>query len=153
MVVLSVLVGAATHLLWDSFTHPGWVADHLGVLRVQLGPLLVEKWLQHVSSVAGLVIVTVWAARRLRATTPDSGRPTRLSRGTRAAAGATVVAAGIAAGLIVWIHGILAGVAPFDPGLVFLVARFGIGVAGAALVLVVILWLIVGRARRARTAS
>ncbi len=153
VLVISVLVGGATHLLWDSFTHPGWVADHLAVLRIPVGPLLVEKWLQHASSVAGLVILAVWAFTRLRRVEPDAARPTRLSTKARAAAGVAIVAAGLAGGLSPWIHGMLAGVAPFDPSLVFVVARFGIGVAGAAAVVVVILWLIAGQARRPRPAS
>jgi len=149
----SVLVGAATHLVWDSFTHPGWVVDHLALLRIQLGPLLVEKWLQHASTVAGLVILAVWAVVRLRATKPDPDRWCRLRTPPRIVAWAAIVAAGLAGGLIPWIHGMLAGVAPFDPGLVFLVARFGIGVAGAALVVVVGCWYLVPRIRRRHPAS
>ncbi|HEY4152734.1 MAG TPA: DUF4184 family protein, partial [Pseudolysinimonas sp.] len=82
VLLLSAAVGAATHVLWDSFTHPGWVVDHLVVLRTQLGPLLVEKWLQHASTVAGLLILTVWAVIRLRAVPSDPNRPCRV--GTRA---------------------------------------------------------------------
>jgi len=153
VLLVSVLLGIATHLVWDSFTHPGWVADHLAVLRVQLGPLLVEKWLQHASTVAGLLAVGVWAVRRLRSTPRDPSRPTRLTRSQRRGGQLIFLAAGVAAGLLTWIHGIVTGNAPFDPGLVFLVARVGIGVAAAAAILLVILWLIVKPARRARSAS
>src|SRR4051795_8346118 len=57
VLLLSTLVGAATHLAWDSFTHPGWLVDHVGALRTQLGPLPLAKWLQHASSISGLVIL------------------------------------------------------------------------------------------------
>lgn len=153
VLLLSVLVGAATHLIWDSFTHPGWLVDHVALLRTPLGPLLLEKWLQHLSSITGLVILAIWATTRLRAVTPDRARPSRFSTVARAVAGVVIVAAGLAAGVITWIHGIGSGFAPFDPNLVFLVARFGIGVAGAAVVLAVVLWFVVGRARRPRSAS
>jgi hypothetical protein len=153
VLLLSVLVGGATHLLWDSFTHPGWVADHLAVLRVQLGPLLVEKWLQHASTVAGLLILTIWAVIRLRAAAPDPDRSCRVRTRWRVAAWATVVIAGLTGGLIPWIHGMRAGVAPFDPGLVFLVARFGIAVGGAAAAIAVCCWYLVPALRRPRPAS
>lgn len=153
VLVLSLLIGGVTHLLWDSFTHPGWVADHLGVLRVQLGPLLVEKWLQHASTVVGLVIVVIWSVRRLRTLVPAADRSTSLTTATRAAVGIAVVATGSLGGSIIWIHGIVTGVAPFDPGLVFAVARVGVGSASAALILAVMLLLIAKRSRRARPAS
>ena len=153
VLVLSALVGGATHLLWDSFTHPGWVADHLAVLRVQAGPLLVEKWLQHASTVAGLVILVIWATVRLRAVEPDPQRGCRLRTQQRVTAWIAIAAAGVTAGLIPWIHGMLTGLAPFDPGLVFLVARWGVAVAGACVALVVACWYAVPALRRRRPAS
>ncbi len=153
VLLLSALIGGATHLLWDSFTHPGWVVDHVAVLRIQLGPLLVEKWLQHASTVAGLVILAVWAVIRLRAAKADPDRWCRLRTRTRVTAWIAIAVAGLVGGGIPWIRGMLAGVAPFDPSLVFLVARFGIGVAGAAVVIVVCCWYLVPRVRRPRPAS
>ena len=153
VLLLSALVGGATHLLWDSFTHPGWVADHLSVLRIQLGPLLVEKWLQHASTVTGLAILAAWAVIRLRAAEADPDRWCQFGTRARVTAWIAIAIAGVAGGVIPWVHGILAGVAPFDPGLVFLVARFGIGIAGAALVVVVCCWYLVPRLRRQHPAS
>ena len=153
VLLISVLLGIVTHLVWDSFTHPGWVVDHLAPLRVQLGPLLLEKWLQHASTVAGLLVVAIWAIRRLRNTAPDPSRPTRLSPALRHAGQAFFLAAGVVAGLTTWIQRIVTGAVPFDPGLVFLVARVGVGAAGAATILLAILWLIMKPVRRARSAS
>lgn len=140
VLLLSVLVGAATHLIWDSFTHPGWLVDHVNVLRVRVGPLPVAKWLQHVSSVGGLGVVGVWAIVMLRRASPDPARPTRLRSAVRVLAQSAVVVAGLAAGLVTWVHGIMGGDAPFDPNLVFLVARLTIGVAGAAVGVLVLFW-------------
>lgn len=37
-IVISVLLGAWTHLIWDSFTHThGWLVNHLPLLQTQLG--------------------------------------------------------------------------------------------------------------------
>jgi hypothetical protein len=47
----------------------------------------------------------------------------------------------------------LSGSAPFDPGLVFRVARLGIASGGAAVVLAVCCWYLVPALRRSRTAS
>lgn len=153
VLLLSAVVGTATHVLWDSFTHPGWVVDQLAPLRVQLGPLLVEKWLQHASTIAGLVILTVWAVRRLRATRSDPDRWCRVRTRWRVAAWAAFVVTGLAGGSIVWIQGMVAGAAPFDPGLVFRVARFGIAAGGAVVVLTVCCWYLVPALRRSRPAS
>jgi hypothetical protein len=140
VLVLSALVGAATHLLWDSFTHPGWLVDHVAVLRLQLGPLPLNKWLQHLSSLGGLVILAIWAVRHLRRVEPDAGRPTRFVTATRVGAWVLIVVAGLVAALVTWIGGMAGGMRPFDPSLVFAVARYGIALAGAATVVVVAIW-------------
>ena len=56
---LSILIGASTHVVWDSFTHQhGYSVIHVSLLRVKIFEigsysLTVFKVLQHVSSVAG----------------------------------------------------------------------------------------------------
>lgn len=62
-VAVSLLLGAASHLLWDHFTHGGGV-------MVALLPWLAEpyaasplyRWLQHGSTVFGLAALTLWWA-------------------------------------------------------------------------------------------
>lgn len=59
-IVLSVLIGAGTHLAWDSFTHAsGWVAERLPVLQTTLGivaghRIRVCRLLWYASSFAGI---------------------------------------------------------------------------------------------------
>lgn len=66
---IAVIVGALTHLLWDSFTHRG-------TLMVKLLPVLHEvvfhyhgwriRWflvLQHLSTIVGLLLLVIWAWR------------------------------------------------------------------------------------------
>ena len=68
IVVVSILLGAATHLVWDSFTHKdSWLYEHIEFLRIQV-PLAfwradVCNVLQVASSVAGMVVLLVLWAR------------------------------------------------------------------------------------------
>lgn len=103
-IVLGALVGAASHVLWDRFTHSnaagfwgvGWFDyEVLGVIRV-------FRLLQYTSSVVGLAIVIWWVWRGL-ARMPATAVPDRLkiSPGARLAVlGVAVV--GTVAGAIVW---------------------------------------------------
>jgi len=67
----SVLIGAATHIVWDSFTHiHGRAVDSVPLLSsdlVSVGrvDLKVYKFLQYFSSVAGLAIVQVLYKKEL----------------------------------------------------------------------------------------
>jgi hypothetical protein len=66
LIVASLLVGMATHLIWDSFTHGNtWTTRHWAALadRVpvpEIGFVPLYKVLQQVSTVAGLAILLVW---------------------------------------------------------------------------------------------
>jgi hypothetical protein len=80
VVIVSLTIGAATHIAWDSFTHTrgGWVQS-LGWLRMiivetQLGPLIVHRALQHASTVLGLVYIWWWYSRWLRKSPSDTPR-------------------------------------------------------------------------------
>ncbi|MDY0909293.1 DUF4184 family protein [Microbacterium sp. CFBP9034] len=62
LLLASLLLGIASHILWDPFTHEGrWGVSVLPALDEQWGPLLGYKWLQHGSSFLGLAIIGVWA--------------------------------------------------------------------------------------------
>ncbi|MCE4553719.1 DUF4184 family protein [Roseateles cellulosilyticus] len=62
--VLSILIGAATHLAWDAFTHTGpltdellpWLDDPL-ITAPGHRPLLVAQVLQHLSTVLGAAVL------------------------------------------------------------------------------------------------
>lgn len=85
MVPVAGSVGAATHFVWDSFTHPGrWGPRHIEWLRAEHGALPGLKWLQYASGVVGLVVV-VWAVvGHLRSLRPRPGErgPAVLPRST-----------------------------------------------------------------------
>jgi hypothetical protein len=64
VVLLSLLTGAASHILWDAFTHSsGFMVRHVSSLRLQLhvGALLfpLYRLIQHASTVVGLVILAI----------------------------------------------------------------------------------------------
>lgn len=65
LIVLSLIVGSATHLLWDSFTHRTmWPVQHLAwlqhiVFNIPSRPIRVYNLLQQVSTVFGLVALGV----------------------------------------------------------------------------------------------
>jgi hypothetical protein len=79
VIVASILLGIATHLLWDSFTHPTmWLYHHwLFLSRTVRLPLLGTaeycKVFQHASTVFGIGVLVVWFTRWYRATEPCSG--------------------------------------------------------------------------------
>ena len=76
---LSVLIGAATHLLWDSFTHPGYLpAQWLGLTASS--PVLGLPWtsvLQRTSDLAGVIVLVVVIARLPRRPVQGSHHPWR----------------------------------------------------------------------------
>jgi hypothetical protein len=58
---VALLVGAGTHVLWDSATHDwGFVVRDLAFLREDHGPLPLYGWLQHTSTVVGSLIVAAY---------------------------------------------------------------------------------------------
>jgi hypothetical protein len=83
MILLSILVGIATHILWDSFTHSGyWLSDHLHFLHTTVSiPLFGPRpWfgiLQYISSAFGIVIILLWCIHWYRNAAPVHSNPDR----------------------------------------------------------------------------
>jgi hypothetical protein len=73
-VLLSVLVGVVTHLLWDSFTHRGsWAVQNFAWLRLHLftgGGFWIYLYvaLQWISSIIGLALLGWWSLRWVQRT-------------------------------------------------------------------------------------
>jgi len=58
---LSLALGVVSHIAWDLFTHEGRTGTRLfPLLDAQWGPFTGVKWLQHGSSLFGLVVLAVW---------------------------------------------------------------------------------------------
>jgi hypothetical protein len=69
LIAFSILFGAFTHLIWDSFTHPGtWVVQNFAFFKIVLFrfdsyPVQVYKILQHGSTLTGGVFLIYWYFR------------------------------------------------------------------------------------------
>jgi Domain of unknown function (DUF4184) len=76
LVLLAILIGVATHILWDSFTHPGfWPYRHWHFLhrRVEVplyGPMSYLRVLQYGSTVFGAAVLVLWFWSWFRRTAP-----------------------------------------------------------------------------------
>jgi hypothetical protein len=72
LIVLSLLIGAFTHIAWDSLTHRnGWMVQQIPVLSKPLlettqGTLKVYKVLQHGSTLFGAVVLFFWYLKWLK---------------------------------------------------------------------------------------
>lgn len=139
--ILAALVGILTHLAWDAFTHensPLVVA--VPALHARLGPLLVSSWLQHISTVGGLVILAVWLARWVRRTAPDATRPSSVTSRSRVAAWLAVVATFVGTGIALELGFMARGLPPFDPSPVFLSVTIAGGAAGLVAMVICAIW-------------
>jgi hypothetical protein len=58
LVALALVLGSATHVLWDEFTHARrWGAEHVPALAKVYGPLPGWAWAQQASGVLGAVVL------------------------------------------------------------------------------------------------
>jgi len=107
LIVASILLGVATHLVWDSFTHPGMgLYQHWHFLSrtVQLplvGTVQYCKVFQHASTVFGIGVLVVWFACWYRVTAPcNEARSGRLTTAQRARVILFVAAIAVLGGLL-----------------------------------------------------
>jgi hypothetical protein len=71
LVPLAVVLGSASHVAWDDFTHRGrWGVRQIGWLHETHGALFGFKWAQYASGVIGLLVVAIWAIAALRRLEP-----------------------------------------------------------------------------------
>jgi membrane-bound metal-dependent hydrolase YbcI (DUF457 family) len=81
IILASLLLGIATHLLWDSFTHTNtWFYAHWPLLRASLnlpvlGPTPYYKVFQHGSTVVGTGVVAAWLVLWYRSGEPSPRVP------------------------------------------------------------------------------
>ena len=102
LIVISLLIGSATHLIWDSFTHKtGWVVQRVPALEGTLRPFHhypIYKFLQHSSGVLGLAILVIAYLHWYRQAKSSAVRRPRMTSATRLAiaflmlAGASIAA-------------------------------------------------------------
>jgi len=70
---VAVVLGALTHVVWDSFTHAGrWGVDLVPWLHTEHLGLPGYTWAQYASGLLGLLVLLLWGLRHLRAADPDA---------------------------------------------------------------------------------
>ncbi|WP_327002683.1 DUF4184 family protein [Dactylosporangium sp. NBC_01737] len=146
LTVASLTVGAATHTLWDAFTHAGrWGSRHIGWLAEQHTGLPGYQWSQYASGVVGAISIAAWLLRwwhANQAVTPHASEPAAWTART---AWAIIVLAGIAGGLVAALP------APDGEGLLRIVFLAGTGAAGGGLIAAMLYagcWTVLTRQRR-----
>jgi hypothetical protein len=104
---VALVLGAVTHLLWDSFTHRGtFVTDAFPVLT---GPTPGFSWLpiyhllHALSSVVGLVILAIWARGLHRVPAKSLIRPYKISDRARSGALWVLLVGSLLGALIDWL--------------------------------------------------
>ena len=81
VISLSILVGAITHIFWDSCTHTrSWIALHWSFLqRIAVvpvfGPRSYADIFQYLSSAFGIVVILLWGIHWYRNSTPLHSQP------------------------------------------------------------------------------
>jgi hypothetical protein len=146
LLVIAIVLGTLTHVLWDAPTHPGWLSQHVGWLGASIGELRVTSLLQHASSIGGVVVLALWA-RSWTARTPRQNLVDGVGRGIRHRAWIGVAASGLLAGIITLGIGLADGEPVIDSALTFRIARVGIGVALGVAVVACLAWHAVSRNR------
>ena len=69
----AAVIGSATHVLWDAFTHPGrWGVRQVTWLQDDHAGLAGHAWAQYVSGVVGLAIVAAAVVAHLRSSAPTA---------------------------------------------------------------------------------
>jgi len=101
LAVVAALLGAATHVFWDGFTHwNGWGVNRIQAL-VRASPVLGLDWYslaQYASSVFGVVVIAAWIVSALRGVPPEARAFAPGGRARLARAVAFVLAVSIATG-------------------------------------------------------
>jgi hypothetical protein len=98
-VSIAIILGAATHILWDAFTHRSTpITEAFPILRMHVpgfGRMPLFHFLQGVTSVIGLVVLGVWLLRMRHAPDNPCPSPYLVSDRTRVGALAVLIATSI----------------------------------------------------------
>ncbi|MEZ5093489.1 DUF4184 family protein [Nocardioides sp.] len=127
-------LGAATHVGWDQFTHPGrWGERHVPWLAAHAGGMPGYLWLQLASGLAGMAVVAAvavgWLARQ-----PVRPRPRLVAGGPLAAVGALLPAG------VLTLLAVLAAEPPSVHALAFTAVTRGVLVTAIAMLALSLWW-------------
>jgi hypothetical protein len=104
---IAIMLGAVTHLLWDAFTHRATFLTNTFPALLGATPgfpwLPIYHLLHALSSVAGLVLLAVWARHQHRLPAKSLIRPYKINERTRVGALWLLLVASLAAGVLDWL--------------------------------------------------
>lgn len=150
VVLASLAAGAASHIVWDGFTHPNTaIVNYWDVLRVpvRLGAVEVPlfKVLQHMSSLVGFVVIATFSRRWYARTPPLAPVSEAMSVRQRWLAFGVVAGAAVLGG----VGGLLFRTAWSAERMLFNFVVTGMAAGALALVLLCLVWTLSvnGRAR------
>ena len=146
LLIGAVLLGSTTHLVWDSLTHAGPVADALG-LDAAAGAIPLYTWGKHVSSAVGALVLAVFVLVWTRRTAPREAAATRLSPEQRRNGTLLMLASAVVVAFAVWIRGMQHGWSAFDGELIFYTVTIVPTAAALCAVILSIVWWTVRRPR------
>jgi hypothetical protein len=85
LILLSLLVGSLTHVIWDSFTHEyGWVVERFAWLNITIGGTPLYAILQNLSTLIGIGMLIYWFIRWLPTAPQSDQLPAHFSGKVRA---------------------------------------------------------------------
>ncbi|MDA0167964.1 DUF4184 family protein [Solirubrobacter taibaiensis] len=129
VVLVSLVIGAATHVVWDSFSHPGrWGTNRIAWLREEHGPVMGYTWVQYGSGALGFVVLALVVGHWWLRTPRTAGRQRVPAFDRRVVLICVVVV------LVSGVIGAVAGLATADENLfavLFRMLTWGCGAAGA----------------------
>ena len=106
-VSIAIILGAATHILWDAFTHGGTFVTNTFTVLLRPTPgltwLPIYHLLQGLSSVAGIAVLAIWAKNLRREPARALIRPYEISERARTGAVAVIVLGSLLAGIVDWL--------------------------------------------------
>jgi hypothetical protein len=80
LILLSLLVGSLTHVIWDSFTHEyGWIVEQFAFLKIPIDGTPLYTILQNLSSIIGIIVLLYWFIRWFQTAPQSDQLPARFS--------------------------------------------------------------------------
>ncbi|WP_161972342.1 DUF4184 family protein [Glaciihabitans arcticus] len=146
LVPLAIVIGALTHIGLDVFTHEGSLDAVIPFMGQEFGPFSGANLVHGVFSVVGAVLIAMWV-RRWVLRTPRVASSGLVSDGERRRWTWVLAAAFLVLFAIIWIAELASGVDVFDLHGLFVAFTIPVGIVGAVVVALCVVWRIRSSAR------